>query len=113
MASLQKALAIRQRLADTNPASTQFQSELARSLNSIAIVESATGHSKEGLQKFEHARLIRQKLVDANPAVTEFQCDLATSHFNVGHLLRTTGQPKEALQAPRGIASDPSATGRR
>ena len=72
-----ESLAIRQKLADANPAVTEFQSDLAASHNNIGILLSETGKPAEALKAYESARAIRQKLADANPAVTQFQRDLA------------------------------------
>jgi serine/threonine protein kinase/tetratricopeptide (TPR) repeat protein len=93
----QKALAIKQKLADANPAVTEFQSDLAKSHFNIAIVLSNTGKREEGLTAMRKALAIFQKLADANPAVAGF--DLARSQQGIGQLLIDMGKPAEALQA--------------
>jgi serine/threonine protein kinase len=97
LASYERALAIRQKLADDNPADTQFQSDLARSHNNIGAVLSTTGKSAEAVASYGKAVAIGQKLADASPAVTGYRSDLAASHDNIGILLSTTGKPSEAL----------------
>jgi tetratricopeptide (TPR) repeat protein len=97
----QKALAIRQQLADANPAVTAFQSDLAASHLNIGIVLSQTGKPAEALQEFQEVRAIRQQLADANPTVTAFQSDLAYSHLGIGTMLSQTGKLAEALQEYR------------
>jgi tetratricopeptide (TPR) repeat protein len=94
-----KALAIREKLADANPAATQFQTDLAGSHSNIAILLSQTGKPAEALVAYRKALAIRQKLADANPAITEFQGDLARICFNIGYLLNETGRQAEALEA--------------
>jgi tetratricopeptide (TPR) repeat protein len=94
---LQKALAVRQKLADANPAVTAFQRDLAQSLFHIGHVLQDTGKLPEALKAYQRALAIRQKLADASPAVTEFQRDLALSHSNIGDMLSRTGKPAEAL----------------
>jgi len=94
-----KALAIYQKLADANPAVTQFQSDLAWSHNNIRLLLWDTGKPQEALAANRQALAIRQKLADANPAVTQFDSDLAQSHGNVGSMLSQTGQPEEAMAA--------------
>jgi tetratricopeptide (TPR) repeat protein/tRNA A-37 threonylcarbamoyl transferase component Bud32 len=95
----QEALAVRKRLADTNPAVTEFQSDLAASHDKIGTLLKDTGNPTEGLKAYESALAIRQKLADANPAVTELQKDLASSHNNIGLVLSDTGNTTEALTA--------------
>ena len=108
-----KALAIREKLADANPAATQFQTDLAGSHNNIAILLSQTGKPAEALVAYRQALAIRQKLADANPAITEFQSDLARIHFNIGYLLNETGKQAEALERHPAGAGDPAEAGRR
>jgi serine/threonine protein kinase/tetratricopeptide (TPR) repeat protein len=96
-----KALAIRQKLVDTNPAVTQFQSDLALSHNNIGALLEDTGNSAEALEAYRKAFVIWQRLAEANPEVTKFQSDLAGIHRNLGVLLLGTGKPAEALEANR------------
>jgi tetratricopeptide (TPR) repeat protein len=92
-----KALAIRQKLADANPAVTQFPCDVAASHHNIGLSLRHTGKPEEALTEYRKALAIRQKLVDANPAVTEFQQRLAYGHANIGTLLAGTGRPAEAM----------------
>ena len=88
----EKALAIRQKLADANPAVTQFQSDLAGSHNNIGWhAERRRGSRRRRWRRTEKALAIQQKLADANPAVTQFQRDLALSHCNIGGCCRRRG----------------------
>jgi serine/threonine-protein kinase len=94
----QKALAIQQKLADANPAVTEFQRGLATNYNVIGIVQVGMGKPEEALTAFRKTLAIQQKLADANPAVAEFQFDLSHTHNNIGLLLQTA-KPAAALQA--------------
>jgi serine/threonine-protein kinase len=94
----QRALAIQQKLADANPADTQFQLDLAVSHNNIGLDLSRTGKSAEALQAHQQALGIQQKLADDNPADTQFQRDLAGSHNSIGIVLWRMGKPAEALR---------------
>ena len=96
LASYEAALAIRQKLADANPAVTEFQAHLAMSHTNIGILLKETGKPAEALASFKAALAIQQRLADANPTVTEFQIDLANTHLETGDVLRLTGQPAEA-----------------
>ena len=70
LASYERARAISQKLAEANPAVTQFQSDLAQSHNDIGFLHQESGHLAVALASLEQARAILQKLADANPAVT-------------------------------------------
>ena len=98
-----KALAIWQKLADANPAETNFQRELAISHHYSGYMFSDTGKSAEALVSYRKALAIREKLADANPAVPTFQRDLASSLNNIGIVLERTGKPEEALTAWRKV----------
>jgi serine/threonine-protein kinase len=97
--SFENAHAIRQKLADANPASIGAQSDLATSYNNIGLLLSQTGRPREAFQAYEKARDIFQKLTDANHTVTDYRSYLAASHYNIGELLAQMGRPGEALQA--------------
>jgi serine/threonine-protein kinase len=94
-----ESLAIRERLAEANPAVSAFQRELARSHNNIGILLRATGKPADALKSHKAALAIQQKLADANPSANEFQRDLAASHNNIGNVLRATGKPADALKS--------------
>jgi tetratricopeptide (TPR) repeat protein len=96
-----RALAILQKLADANPAVTEFQRELATSHNHIGVLLIETGKPEEALTVFRKALGICQKLADTNPAVTEFQLGLAFIHDNIGALFYDTGKPEEAVLSQR------------
>jgi serine/threonine-protein kinase len=99
LTAYRKALAIWQKLAEANPAVTEFQRGLASIHNRIGIVLVGMGKPEEALTAWRKALAIQQKLADANPANTEFQSDLSHTHNNIGILLVETGKPAGALQA--------------
>ena len=101
MASNRKALAIRQKLADANPAVIQIQRDLTDSLGNIAIVLARTGKPEEALRAWRKALAIGEKLTDANPTVSEFQWNLARDYHNIAIFLTMAGQPEEALVSHR------------
>jgi serine/threonine-protein kinase len=94
----QKALAIQQKLADANPAVTDFQRDLSSTHYSIGNLLTETGKPEEALVSYRKALAIQQKLADANPAVTDYQRDLSRTHYNFGSLLIQTGKPAEGLK---------------
>jgi tetratricopeptide (TPR) repeat protein len=94
----EKALAIRQKLVDTNLAVPEFQRDLARTHVSIGRAVWRTGKWEGAMASYRKALEIQQKLADANPAVTEFQSDLASCHHSIGFLLMNSGSNAQALR---------------
>jgi tetratricopeptide (TPR) repeat protein len=94
-----KALAILRPLAESNPAVTAFQSDLARCYGKLSVIHFETGNLKEASESLRSAMAINQKLVDANPAVTEFQQELAKNYNNVATCQYSAGHPAEALES--------------
>ncbi len=72
------ALAIHQKLADSNPTVTQFQDNLALNHLNIGSLLRASGKPTEAMMSYEAALAIHQKLADSNPNISEFQNGLAT-----------------------------------
>jgi tetratricopeptide (TPR) repeat protein len=83
----QQALAIRQKLADSNPAIPAFQINLVATHLNIGDVLRDTGHPADALNEYQKALAIAQKLADGDPAVTQFQRGLAASHVSIGYVL--------------------------
>ncbi len=95
-AEYRKSLAIRQKLADDNPAVTWFRSSLAVSHYRLGELMSNTGQPAKAEAEFRKALEIQQKLADDDPAATGFRSGLAARHFNLGILLSGTGKSAEA-----------------
>ena len=96
LASLQQARTILQRLADANPAVTQFAADLAQSHQVIGSIQNKTGDSAAALASLERARAILQKLSLANPTVTVFQSRLAMSYSYLGQASQQSGRLADA-----------------
>jgi eukaryotic-like serine/threonine-protein kinase len=90
------ALEIRQKLADDNPAVTEFRSDLAQSYNNLGWLLSNTGQPAAAEVEYRKALVLQQKLADDNPAVAELRHTLANSRNNFGLLLADTGRPAAA-----------------
>jgi tetratricopeptide (TPR) repeat protein len=99
LAAYEKALAIRQELADAHPAITDFQNDLALTRTNIGILLMRTGKWGEALAAYRKALTVRQELVKAHPAVTDFQSGLADCYDYIGVLRTQMGEPAEALAA--------------
>ncbi len=94
-----ESLTIRQKLAEANPAVTEFRRDLATSYNSIGGILDATGKTDEAMKVLNSALTIRQKLAEANPTVVEFQLDVAMTIQDIAITLRDRRKPTEALKA--------------
>ena len=93
---------IGQKLADANPAITEFQAVPLRSptgnIGNLLEVDSDIQTKRCGRTR-GHWRS-SEKLADANPAITEFQANLALSlHNNIGLLQSETGHKDEARRS--------------
>ena len=96
-AALQRSVDVLTRLADDNPAVTEFRSHLVNTHNIIGNLQSGTGKPVEALDSYRAALAIGQKLADDNPAFSEFRNQLADSHTNIGWLLVQNGRAAEAV----------------
>src|SRR5262249_6415398 len=94
-----RALAIYQKLADAQPAVTDFQADLANIHNNIGVALTRVGKPAEALEALRRALPIQQKLVDANPANTDFQASLSLIHNNIGLALGRQMRCVEAFPA--------------
>ena len=94
-AEFRKAIALRQKLADDNPAVTGFRYDLARSRNNLAIAV-LIGQAVGGGGRIPQGDRALQKLADDNPAVIDFRMGLANSHNSLACALSETGKPTEA-----------------
>ena len=108
-----EALPILQKLADANPADTEYQRDLAKSYNSIGFVLDEIGKTDEGLKALDSALAIRQKLADANPTVAA--SPTCRGQYPSKHRIGTDWQAEagRGAQVRHGAASDPPKAGRR
>ncbi len=95
--AFQESLAIRQKLADANPANTDYQLDTAQSYEHIAGLQSASGKTVQAIEASRSSLLIRGKLAAMHPDVAEFQAKLARSHNNMGAVLREGGKSVDAI----------------
>ncbi len=91
-----RALAIQQKLADDNPAVTNFRRALAQTHMNLSVLHDRSGKLAEAEAENRRALAIHQKLVDDNPAVSSFRDFLAWNHLNLGILLTITDKQAEA-----------------
>ena len=101
LTAYERALAIRQKLADANPNVTDFQSNLSSTHQVMGWALNQSGKPVEALAVFERAITIMQKLADANPNVTEWQTELANDLGFMGGIHVKAGRTAEAVAAVR------------
>src|SRR5262249_19979949 len=92
----QKAMAIRQKLADAHPAVTRFQRTLAQSHNLLGRLLARQQRFAEAFTALDAGLAIRRKLAEADPKNTEYPTDLGYSHAYRGWALVRAGQPSRA-----------------
>jgi tetratricopeptide (TPR) repeat protein len=94
--SHQKALAIRQKLADANPAVVRFQRNLAQSHNLLGRLLASQQRFAEAFAALDAGLAIREKLASADPKNTEYITDLGYSHAYRGWARVRSGEPSRA-----------------
>src|SRR5581483_3807257 len=92
-----QARAVRQRLADADPADNQFQGELARLDDAIGRVHEYTGAPAEALKAFAQARALWQRLAGEAPAIPQYRSELAWNQYHTGRVLVWLRRVPEAL----------------
>ena len=86
-----------QKLADDNPAVTQFRYRLALNrLNLANVLMTYLGKPSEAGTELRKAIALLQKLAEDNPAVIQFRGGLANSHSSLALALSRMGKPTEA-----------------
>ena len=84
------------KLAEDNPAVTEFRKQLQASHFNLGNLLRQTGRRKEAEDLFRAALEIERGLVAENPAVPEFRRLLALNHHYLGMVLKDTGRVREA-----------------
>lgn len=87
--------AIRERLADSDPAHAAWQRDLSVSLDRLGDLAVAQGDLAAALRYFSEAKAIAERLAASEPANAAWQRDLAVSHFKLYQFAEKKGD--EAL----------------
>ncbi len=111
----EEGLAIRRKLAASDPSHAERQRDVSVSLNKIGDVRSARNDLKGALEAYEEGLAIRRKLAASDPSHAERQRDVSVSLNKIGDV-RSAKRLKGALEAyEEGLAirrklaaSDPS-----
>jgi tetratricopeptide (TPR) repeat protein len=81
--SFRDGLAIRERLAQTDPGNAGWQRDLSVSYNKIGDVLVAQGNLPEALKLFRDGLAIRDRLAQSDPSNAGWQFDLVASHWRL------------------------------
>ena len=101
-------MAIYQKLADDNPAVTEFRSSLAWSRDNLGWLLWHREKLAEAEAEVRNALAIYQKLADDNP--TDIRSSLAQNHFTLGHVLSGRYWGHGGGRVPQ-VAVDPAEAG--
>jgi tetratricopeptide (TPR) repeat protein len=105
-AEYRRAIASFQKLADENPAVTDFRSRLADSHVALGFLLSQTGKPAEAEGEYRKGLAIQQKLADDNPRIPAYRDDTANTCNNLSVPLRRLGRLAEAReQSQRAVAA--------
>jgi hypothetical protein len=100
------SLAIRERLAKTDPTDTDSQRDLAISQGNVAVVLAEQGDTSRALDLLQQARVIIARLVEQSPANDQLSKDLAMLEDNIEKLKQANApgpgadaaQPEQAVR---------------
>ena len=86
-----------QKLADDNPAFSEFRNRLADSHTNIGWLLVQNGRAAEAVAECSRAEAIQTRLVQENPSVPDYRNRLASCQTNSATALLRVGRPAEAL----------------
>ena len=98
-AEYRKALALKQRLVDDNPAHVDTRRRLGSGHQNLAGWLSDVGKPSEAEAEYRAALTHLQWAVDSDPASIEACRNLANTQSELGKLLLSTGKPSEAFES--------------
>ena len=116
LTAYRESLAIRERLAASDPSNASWQRDLSVSHTKVGDVLVAQGDGAGALTAYRESLAIRERLAASDPSNASWQRDLSVSQDRIGDVLRAQGDGAGALTAYREslairerlVASDPS-----
>ncbi|MEA2987723.1 MAG: hypothetical protein QOG83_434, partial [Alphaproteobacteria bacterium] len=100
-AAFQNALAIRETLAERDPANLNWQRDLAAAYERVASLTYGDGDKEGALAIYRTALPVRKKLAAADPDNVQRQRDMATNLDRIGSILIELERKDEARDALR------------
>jgi len=91
-----KSLAIRERLAQAEPARADYQRDLSVSYERMGDLYRGLGEGERAREVFLKSLAIRERLAQAEPARADYQRDLSVSYNKMGDLYRALGEGERA-----------------
>ncbi len=93
LTSLQKALAIRQRLTELEPAKTDFQEEYTTNLVRLGELSITLGKPRDAVDYFRKGLTICERLVNSDPSSRSLRTKLYSIYFVIGRVLGVPAVP--------------------
>ncbi len=93
LTSLQKALSIRQRLTELEPAKTDFQEEYTTNLVRLGELSITLGKPRAAVDYFRKGLTICEKLVNSDPSSRSLRTKLYSIYFVIGRVLGMPAVP--------------------
>ncbi len=97
LAQYRKSLAIREKLAASDPKNSDWQRDLSVSFNNVAGILEAQGEREQALAQYRKSLAIREKLAASDPKNSDWQRDLSVSYEKVAGILAAQGEREQAL----------------
>src|SRR5271157_4085401 len=97
--SYRDGLAIRDRLAKSDPGNAGWQRDLSVAFNKVGDVLVARGNLPEALKSYRDGLAIRDRLAKPDPGNADWQRDLSVSDNKIGDVLEAQGNLPEALKS--------------
>jgi tetratricopeptide (TPR) repeat protein len=101
MNSYRAFLAIRERLAQSDPCNAGWQSDLSTAYQNVGDVQLAQSDLAGALKSYGDSLAIMQRLARSDPGNAEWQRDLSTAYENVGKVQVAQGDLVGALKSYR------------
>lgn len=96
-AEFQRAVEYGNEMREVASPNVGWESELASSLNSLAVVQRKIGKGEIAIENYSAAATLLGQLVEQYPHRIEWQSQLATVQFNVGNYHRSKRRPSLAV----------------
>jgi serine/threonine-protein kinase len=97
--TLERALAVREAIAQEHTAEVDDRRATAASHRMISIGHSNLGHGERALRSIDRAREIAKQLVTDHPGVAAFQNELAEIQLKLARDQQAAGRPAEAFRS--------------
>jgi tetratricopeptide (TPR) repeat protein len=95
------ALQIQEKLTKDLPEVPEYSCELARTHNSLGVLNSGLGRGDRAQFHYREALQLQKKLADEHPDLPDYRQELANTHNSLSYELRRTGKAVEAEKVLR------------